>query len=246
MELNQKWIFYLKVFGTSLAYILMTLLIICIVKAFRIRNEKVYCSLTLIFVILGLVLFNVYMNLRCFRRKYPINWITCSSIAALLSLGLACSLDAYFASFSDDLLTALEVILFMVFCMLLGLWVPNLLMFVLYIILCTLILLITVYMCLIIVYLTCVECDLPLITTHCMAYLIVMPMLLFQALVFHAVLPDSQHPINDEPLCALLLLIDFLIFFVFVDNVEDILSVEELMIKTSTRVYSRMYSQYSR
>lgn len=232
MALTQKWIFYLQLFGSSLAYIMMTLLMIYIIKTYRMVNEKIQCYLTLMLVILGLALYNFYINMRRICQKYLLNWITCSSIAVFLSLALACSRDAKFSTINDDLLISLEVFSIMVFCLLLGLWVPQIVGAVLYIILCTLIALIIIYACLLIVYVACEECDLPILASHCIVLLVMVPIMLYQAQVLHATLPDSHIPINDVPLCALCLLIDFLFFFAFIDGAEDILSLDDLLSKS--------------
>lgn len=245
MALTQKWIFYLQLCGSSLAYILMALLMIYIIKTYSTVNKKVQRFLILSVIILGLALYNFYINFRRFCQKYLLNWIVCSLIAIFLSLGLACSLDPRFSSIQDDLLVSLEVFSIMLFCLLLGLWVPQIVGAVLFIILCTLIALIICYAVLLTVYLACEECDLPIIVSHCVVLLVMLPMMLYQAQVLHATLPDSHIPINDVPLCALCLLIDFLFFYAFVNSVEDILSLDDLMTRSSGRMYVQVYSHYS-
>lgn len=245
MAFTQKWLFYLQVIGAALAQILIAVLLMHCINFYRVKHEKIYCTISFLVVLIAMTLLNLYLNAFKWRHQSPYDWICCMSIAGLLSMGVACTLGNQFTKSRNDLYNVLEVLILMCFGLLLGLWVPKIVGAVLYIILSTLFLLIIVYISLLTVYLTCAECDILIIVNHCVVWLTMLPMLLFQAQVLHGVLSDSQLPVLDKPLLALLLLVDFLFCYVFVSSIETIFKDIQIWAPENWKMYGRVYNHYT-
>lgn len=245
MAFTQKWLFYLQVIGAALAHILIAVLLMNIINIYRIDNEKIYCAISFLTILIAMTLLNVYLNAFKWRHQFPNDWICCMSIAGLLSIGVACTLGNQFTKSRNDLYNILEVLILMCFGLLLGLWVPKIVGAVLYIILSTLLLLIIVYISVLIVYLTCMDCDILNIVNHCIVWLTMLPMLLFQAQVLHGVLADYQLPVMDKPLLALLLLVDFLFCYVYLSSIDAIFSDLQMWAPANWKMYGRVYDHYA-
>lgn len=244
MAFTQKWLFYLQVIGAALVHILIAVMLINFINIYRITNEKIYCAISFLAILIAMTLLNIYLNAFQWRHHFPYDWICCMTVAVLLSIGVACTLGNQFTKSRNDLHNILEVLIIMCFGLLLGLWVPKIVGAVLYIILSTLFLLIIVYINVLIVYLACVECDILSLVSHCVVWVTMLPMLLFQAQILHGVLSDSQLPVLDKPLLALLLLVDFLFCYVFLSSIDKIFSDLEMWAPANWKMYGRVYNHY--
>lgn len=235
-----KYGFYLQVFGAAVVFILVSIMLFLFLGELRDdpKNASYYMALTLIS--LGLLTLNVYVNVLQFRRKFPVNWIFCCSIALLLALGNACLLPAQEC---DDLIYVLEVMALMLFYLLLGLWVPPQCPPLLYIALTSFIIFILVFFCLIFLYRSCQECDVPACIVDGTMWVVMCPVMLFQAQIINGYLQDIR-PILDIPLCSVLLLIDFLTCFTFLTAIDDLIMAVDFFSASNRKLVGNVASFY--
>lgn len=236
-----KYGFYLQVFGAALAFILVSILLFLFLSELHDVPKDIPCIAAITLIGIGLILFNVYVNMLRFRRRFPANWIFCCTIAFLLALGNACLLPAQEI---DDFVWVLEVMVLICFYLLLGLWLPPQCPPMLYIAVTSFVIFAMVFFCLLFVYRNCEECDLLIYTMDGAMWILMCPIMLFQAQVIHGH-QQTILPFLDIPLCSVLLLIDFLTCYTFLTAVDALVMASDIFSSSNTKLIGKVASIYA-
>ncbi|XP_016992254.1 uncharacterized protein LOC108054016 [Drosophila rhopaloa] len=210
----------LRIYGTALVFIVLAIVLLILPDLFRGHplvpdSVATYCCFGI-----GLTALCVYASVTWLRRKFPINWIASCSIAACLALGTVFVLPEQPAG--HVLLLSLEILIMMALLLLVGsLLLPNcppvaylFLTWFIYVMFST------VLMVVVVVHLQ----DRPLIyevALHFVVWQIGFPVIEFQAQVISGYW-DNFPPLLDIPLCATMLLLDFLACYAILDSADDI------------------------
>ncbi|XP_051858741.1 LOW QUALITY PROTEIN: uncharacterized protein LOC132789707 [Drosophila nasuta] len=236
----RKYSYSLQVFGVALAFVIVSILLLLIVGELRDEVDDASRVTAMVLFILGLISFNVYVNVLKLRRMFPVNWICCCSIALLLALGHACLLGA---QDGDDLVWAVEVLALMCLYILLGLWLPPQCSPLLYIA-TWFIVVVVVTSCFIVVHqYNCDDCDTPAGIIHGLMVVVMCPVMIFQAQVLHGHL-QSMRPVLDIPLCSVVLLIDFLACYIYLTSMDDIIMSSDLLSSSNRKLIRDASSFY--
>ncbi|BFF93787.1 uncharacterized protein DMAD_11570 [Drosophila madeirensis] len=218
---HSKLRLYLWIYGTALVFIFISILLIISFGFINSEPGERCCPAAYSCFSLGLLCLFVYVNVMFLRRKFPVNWILSCCMAVLFGLGTASMLPEQTAG--HVVLLALEVIVMMVLLLLLGYWLPPKCHPLIYIAL-------TSFCLAIVMFVLCkiISDHSPEYTetadvwlAHCVLWTVVCPMLLFQSQVINGYW-SSESPYLDIPLCAVLLLIDFLACYAFLDAVAEV------------------------
>ncbi|XP_015036906.2 uncharacterized protein [Drosophila pseudoobscura] len=218
---HSKLRLYLWIYGTALVFIFISILLIISFGFINNEPDKSCCPAAFSFFSLGLLSMFFYMNMMFLRRKFPINWIMSCSMAVVFGLGTASMLCMQTAG--HVILLALEVIVMMGLLLLLGYWLPPKCHPLLYIALTSFILaVIAFFLCKIISDHTDENHDKVAVwIARFVLWTAICPLLLFQSQVINGYW-GNESPYLDIPLCSILLLIDFLACYAFLDAVDDI------------------------
>jgi len=233
--------FYLQVFGAALVFILVSILFLLFLGELRTEARNISCIVAISLISLGLILFNVYVNMLRLRRKFPANWIFCCTIALLLALGNACLLPS---QDGEDYVWVLEVMALICFYLLIGFWLPPNCPPMLYIALTSFIVCVVVFFCLLFAYRCCVDCDILIYTVDAAMWVFMCPIMLFQAQVIHGH-QQTILPFLDIPLCSVLLLIDFLTCYTFLTGVDDMIMATDIFSASNTKMLGDIALFYS-
>ncbi|KAL7741984.1 hypothetical protein ACLKA6_012187 [Drosophila palustris] len=236
-----KYGFYLQVFGAALVFIIVSVLLLLFLGELKDIPRDASCWAAIILVSLALILFNVYVNVLRFRRKFPANWIFCCTIAFLLALGNAFLLPA---QDGEDFVWVLEVMALMCLYLLLGLWLPPQCPPLLYIALTSFIICALVFFCLLFLYRNCEECNMSVLCVDGAMWVGMCPIMLFQAQVIYGY-QQTIRPFFDIPLCSVLLLIDFIACYTFLTGIEDVIMAVEIFSASNQKMMGDVASFYA-
>ncbi|XP_022220149.1 uncharacterized protein LOC111072528 [Drosophila obscura] len=237
---HSKLRLYLWIYGTALVFIFISILLIISFGFINSEPGERCCPAAYSFFSLGLLSLFFYVNVMFLRRKFPVNWILSCSIAVVFGLGTASMLPEQTAG--HVILLALEVIVMMGLLLLLGYWLPPKCHPLLYIALTSFCLAVVVFvLCKIISDHTPDDSDkTALLIVHCILWTVICPLLLFQSQVINGYW-GNEPPSLDIPLCAVLLLIDFLACYAFLDAVADIdFAIENLLSSKTMQLIVRV------
>ncbi|EDV94039.1 uncharacterized protein LOC6570141 [Drosophila grimshawi] len=227
--------YYLQLFGAALVSILISVLLLHLVGQLHdvVVKDEDCCIAAMVLFVLGLTTLCIYVNVIQLRRKFPVNWIICCSIALLLALGNSFLLAQ---QDSENLLLTLEVLSLMCLFLLLGYWLPAHCPPLIYIGLTSLIVLVLVCIILsIISHLSEDDNTVAVHMVHGVMWVCMCPMLVFQSQVINGHLQNVL-PVLDIPLCSLLLLIDFMACYAFVEAADDIIMAVQLVSSDNRRI----------
>lgn len=228
--------YYLQLFGAALAYILFAVIMLQTIEATREHPAERNSLAALILYVIGLVFFLIYVNVLWLRRKYPVNWAVCTTIAVALGLGNAFLL---IAQDPTTLVHVLEVIALMCIFGSMGCWKPRRLSPVGYTIFMSVVVLLLTGSALTLAYfISKGKVDIMLYLVHGLLTVAMCPLMMFQVLVFNG-LVWGVRPILDIPLCSVILLIDFLAGYTFVDADDEIAHAFELLSDSNISMMSR-------
>ncbi|XP_023160673.2 uncharacterized protein LOC111592589 [Drosophila hydei] len=229
--------FYLQLFGAASAYIVSAVLMLQVVYLSYYQTTERNGLVALLLYVTGLICLCIYVNILWLRRKYPHNWVICSTIAALLGLGNAFLLTG---QDSEKLLGVLEVIALMCIYLSMGVWLPKRLTPVRYVTaVFVMVVVLTVGALLLLWNFSDQHTDLILYSVHGILIIVMCPLMIFQMQVFSGIIWDFA-PILDIPLCSVILLIDFLACYSFVDADVDIARTLELLSERNRRMFNQM------
>ncbi|TDG43214.1 hypothetical protein AWZ03_010374 [Drosophila navojoa] len=229
--------YYLQLFGAALAYILFAVIMLHAIEATREHPAERNSLAALILYVLGLGIFLIYVNILWLRRKYPVNWAVCTTIAVALSLGNAFLL---IAQDPTTLVHVLEVIALMCIFGSLGSWQPRHLSPVRYATIVSFGVLLLTGIALVLVYfISKGKVDIMLYLVHGLLTVAMCPLMIFQVLVFNGLIWGVR-PILDIPLCSVILLMDFLAAYTFVDADDEIAHAFEILSESNLHRMGRM------
>ncbi|XP_068150797.1 uncharacterized protein [Drosophila tropicalis] len=219
---SPKGFLYWQIFGVALIYILISMLLLIVFGIVIARSGQRNCPAAVTFVTGGLLTFCIYVNLLFLRRNFPFNWIFTCSIGLLLALGVASVLPE--ENINYYILLTFEIILIMSLIFILGSCRPPSLHPGIFILLATVSLVCLVCLVMTLIATACSDCDddLSIWITHCVLWLLMLPLLLFQSQVISGRWPNYTVPDMDAPLCSLVILIDYLAIYAFLHSADDI------------------------
>ncbi|XP_064547649.1 uncharacterized protein LOC135434856 [Drosophila montana] len=231
--------YYLQVYGATLAFIVVSVAMVHIVGQARADPAERDNIAAAVFFVLAFVSFCIYVNVMWLRRHFPYNWASCCAIALMLILGNAFIL---IGQDEEDLLVVLEIICLMALFLLLGSWVPSRFSAFLFMGFVWLIVTVLTISILLIIW-ACNEGDndLPLYIVHCVLWCFMCPMLMFEGQVINGLLWNFK-PIFDIPICSVLLLINYLACYAYVDATQDIIFALEIASSSNKRVLARGFA----
>ncbi|KRF98388.1 uncharacterized protein Dwil_GK27281 [Drosophila willistoni] len=219
---SPKGFLYWQIFGVALIFILISMILLIsfgsAITTFGQRN----CPAAVTFITGGLLTFCIYVNLLFLRREFPFNWVCSSCIGLLLALGVASVLHG--ENINYYILLTIEIISIMSLIFVMGSWRPPLFHPGIFIILATISLVSLVYLVMSLIAAACSDCDddMPIWITHCVLWLLMLPLLLFQSQVINGRWSNYTVPATDAPLCSLCILIDYLAIYAFLHSAYDI------------------------
>ncbi|XP_017858415.1 PREDICTED: uncharacterized protein LOC108610679 [Drosophila arizonae] len=229
--------YYLQLFGAALAYILFAVIMLQAIEATREDPAERNSLAALILYVIGLVLFLIYVNVLWLRRKYPVNWAVCTTIAVALGLGNAFLL---IAQDPTTLVHVLEVIAMMCIFGSMGSWQPRRLSPVWYAIIMSVVVGLLTGIALVLAYfISKGKVDILLYLVHGLLTVTMCPLMIFQVLVFNGLIWGVR-PIMDIPLCSVILLMDFLAGYTFVDADDEIAHAFEVLSESNLHLMGRM------
>ncbi|XP_032293553.1 uncharacterized protein [Drosophila virilis] len=231
--------YYLQVYGTTLVFIVFSVMMVHFIGQIRADPSERNNIPAAIFFVLAFISFCIYVNVMWLRRHFPYNWVACSAIALMLTLGNGFIL---IEQDEEDLLVVLEIISLMVVFLLLGSWLPSRFSALLYIGFVWLIVAVLTISILLIVW-ACSEDenDLPPYVVHGVLWICMCPLLMFQGQVINGLLWNLK-PIFDIPICSVLLLINYLACYAYVDATQDIIFALQIASSSNKRVLSRGFA----
>ncbi|XP_017854860.1 uncharacterized protein LOC108608136 [Drosophila busckii] len=170
------------------------------------------------------------------RHRYPYNWICCSVLALLTMLAHVFIMPPQEPT---CLYAVLEVLLLMAFFLLLGTWLPSQCPPLLYIGFVWLIVVVLVVTILRAWYLLGDQQQRTLRAVHGVLVGLMCPLILLQSQVIHGK-HNNEPPILDAPLCALLLLVDFIACQAYISSAEEIDFGYQVLTVSYFRLYQRV------
>ncbi|XP_017105514.2 uncharacterized protein [Drosophila bipectinata] len=226
------------IYGISLVFTFLTLLLLLLPALLPHHDLVPNCRAAYCSFICGLLILILYVCVDWMRFKIPFNWIASCVTAACLALGTVSVLPEQ--TVLRTLLLTVEILFMVSFFLMLAYWqLPGcpplgylLLVWYIYAVCAW-------FLCSVLVSLIETE-PASHFLVHFALWQMACPVILFQGQVIYGYY-DNFPPLLDKPLCALMLLVDFLGCYAFLDGADHISNAILYSVNpSSTRFFSRV------
>ncbi|KPU74318.1 uncharacterized protein Dana_GF27920 [Drosophila ananassae] len=227
------------IYGIALVFIFLALLLLLLPALLSHYDLVPNCTAAYSFFVCGLFILILYVWVDWLRFKVPFNWIASCVVAACLALGTVSVIPEQ--AVGRTLLFAIEILVMVSFFLMLAYWqLPDCPTVVYLLLVWYIYAVCSWFLCAVVGSSLSDPEDVISFAMHIVLWQMSCPIILFQGQVIYGYY--GNHPtFLDMPLCALILFVDFLGFYAFLDGADHIAnSILYTVDPSASRFFSRV------